>query len=427
MNKDRKTYRRSPGRQYDYDPLGKQDTTGYSRSGQFHTSAQADTAKNTENSGARSGRSSGPLAPRPDPKRTRQLMRQSILASKARSALLDDPELQQAESHDSQVSTDDDLDMNINRRNSTTYGNRHIRSRRPGQSDVRLEPNYPETEEDGIDGAWVEEGADYLDYADPDLGYDEDQDLLTPRLRYPEMSRMKSPSPPRNMRPVAPADYEEDDYAYEEEKPAPARRRKKKGLTRRKLLLGLGAAAIGGVAAYEVVPKVPQTLSNVGSNIEHQLQDAFNKGVAAGAEQVRKDFVNTLESVEGVSLDAAMGAAKIMRVAYDVFVSPLVTLAATVTGDFLNLTLQALITARSWLSRIGQDNPTTLGALQAVLESWVKQVNNMPKQLQAITDADLDGAQTYLRGIQRKLQEEKAKLNQEQSTPTPRPTATPKH
>ncbi len=200
------------------------------------------------------------------------------------------------------------------------------------------------------------------------------------------------------------------------------------------MLVGLGVAAVGGVAAYELVPRIPQALNNVGTNIEHQLEDAYNKGIAAGGEAVRKELINSLDTLEGVSLEGAIGAAKLTRVAYDVFVSPIVTLAATVAGDFLNVTLRALITGRSWLAAIKQDSDT-LAALQTVLETWVKQVNAMPKQIQSITDADLDGAQSYLHALQIKIQQEQAKINAAQSTATPttttpttaKPTATPKH
>ena len=113
----------------------------------------------------------------------------------------------------------------------------------------------------------------------------------------------------------------------------------------------------------------------------------------------------------------------LLRRAYDTFVSPLVTLAATVTGDFLNITLSALKSARGFLAKFNQDNDT-LAALQTVLETWIKQVTKMPKDIQAITAADLDGAQAYLRGVQHKIQEEQAKLNGQSipSTPTPQPT-----
>ena len=130
--------------------------------------------------------------------------------------------------------------------------------------------------------------------------------------------------------------------------------------------------------------------------------------------------------VEGVSLDAAIGAARLTRVAYDVFVSPLVTLAATVADNFLSVTLAALINARNWLKQISADN-ATLAALQSVLQSWEKQANTMPKKLQTITETDLDGAQAYLAALKRKIQEEQAKLNGQQTKPTPNSSSTPNH
>jgi len=191
------------------------------------------------------------------------------------------------------------------------------------------------------------------------------------------------------------------------------------------MLVGLGVAAVGGVAAYELGPKIPQALHDAGTNIERQVEDAYNKGLAAGAEAVRKEFVTTLSNLEGVSLTGAINAAKVTRFAYDAFVSPLITLAATVTGDFLNVTLRAVIQGRGWLARINQDNDT-LAALQTVLESWVKQVNNVPKEWQTIADTDLDAAQSYLRALQRKIQDEQAKVNSEATATAGTPTAVPK-
>jgi hypothetical protein len=86
--------------------------------------------------------------------------------------------------------------------------------------------------------------------------------------------------------------------------------------------------------------------------------------------------------------------------------------------------LTAFKAGRDWLGRINQDN-ATLAAIQTVLESWVKQVQQLPKQLDTITQADLDGAQAYLRSLQRKIDEEKAKLNSPQGQGTPSPKANP--
>ena len=237
-------------------------------------------------------------------------------------------------------------------------------------------------------------------------------------------------------------EYEEDEYVDEpeepEERPArprprsrprPRRKSKKGGLTRRKLLVGAGVVAVGGLAAYELGPKIPQALHDAGTNIEHQIEDAYNKGLAAGAEAVRKEFIAALTNMEGISLTGATNAARLTRLAYDAFVSPVVNLAATVTGDFLNITLRTLIQGRGWLARINQDNDT-LAALQTVLETWSKRVKEVPKEWQTIADSDLDAAQAYLRALQRKIQEEQAKVNNPQSgipTNVPKAPGTPTH
>lgn len=146
--------------------------------------------------------------------------------------------------------------------------------------------------------------------------------------------------------------------------------------------------------------------------------------MAAGGEAVRKEFINGLDTLEGVSLEGAIGAAKLTRTAYDVFVSPIVTLASTIADDFLLALLNALITARKWLAQINADNATLL-ALTNILQNWSDQAKNMPKKLQTITQTDLDGAQTYLHALQQKIAAEQAKLNG-QATPTPHAPATPK-
>ena len=193
--------------------------------------------------------------------------------------------------------------------------------------------------------------------------------------------------------------------------------------------MGAGVVAVGGLAAYELGPKIPQALHDAGTNIEHQIEDAYNKGLAAGAEAVRKEFIATLTNMEGISLTGASNAARLTRLAYDAFVSPVVNLAATVTGDFLNITLRTLIQGRGWLARINQDNDT-LAALQTVLETWSKRVKEVPKEWQTIADSDLDAAQAYLRALQRKIQEEQAKVNNPQSgipTNVPKAPGTPTH
>lgn len=420
---ERRLYRKSPGRQYgyEYDPLHSQSLTS--------ASIQSESLGIREETGSTTGRhTSGLLGPRPDPRRTRQLIRQNIIASKSKSTALDDTGQLDAELHGHYASPYEDQGMYEDQVNIPRYSYRHPRS---AQLPLSLQDQYSEIEEGYEDESFAH------DRLDPDLGYDygEEEDYLAPRLTYNDTPRIRSggtriqpESSEYGRRRSAPLDYDED-----EQDEVPARsKKKKKGISRRKLLLGAAVAGGTAIAGYELLPKLPHALEQAGTNIEHQLQDAFNKGVAAGEEAVRKEFINALDTLEGVSLDAAIGAAKLTRVAYDVFVSPLVTLAATVANDFLAVTLAALIKARSWLAQINADNPT-LAALQIVLQNWTDQAHNMPKKLQTITVTDLDGAQAYLRALQRKILEEQAKLNG-QSTPstsaptsTPPPTSTPTH
>lgn len=426
MTKDRyerKAYRKSPGRQYgyDYDPLRSQ-RGGSSQHGKSDAST-------LHSRGGSSSRPSGPLAQRPDPRRTRQLLRQNILAGKAHSATLNAEDLEQqdeleAAHHNIPANAyEDDFE---DQEDSTLFSNRYrARTNRPARPPLSAAQQQVE-EPTEVDG-WNE-----FDFVDPDIGY---EDPLDHRMGYAQSpsARLSAPrsSPLSRWSANEYQDAEElayDDDLYEDESDrSPVKRRSKKtGVTRRKLLVGLGVAAVGGVAVYELGPRIPQAIQDVGNNLEHQIQDAYNRGLTAGANAVRKEFITALDNLEGYSLGAAINVAKLTRLAYDSFVSPLITLAATVTGDFLNITLQALKSARGFLSKFNQDNDT-LSALQTVLETWVKQVHNVPKEWQTITDTDLDGAQGYLRALQRKIQEEQAKLNNNEppSTPAPTPAKTP--
>lgn len=440
---ERRTYRKSPGRQYgyDYDPLHSSSQNGSSQTGHTDISSQSESWVSSTTSGSRgTPHTTGLLAPRPNPRRTRQLLRQNILASKTKSGLVVETEPLDPEINPDHFLPDEDQSVYEDEQDSTLYSSRRARSTQAYPYRPRTE-NYVETEQDLADREYE---VDTPEYIDPDLGIDEDEyeDLPERRLIKPEPPRVKTP--PRRIADDYPAEVyergrrrstplgyaeEEDQYADEEIEEQPTRRKKrKKSVSRRKLLLG--AIALGGtaVAAYELAPRIPSALENAGTNIEHQLQDAFSRGVSAGEEAVRKEMINALDNLEGVSLDAAIGAAKLTRTAYDVFVSPIVTLTATVAGDFLQVTSLALQTGRGWLNRINYGS-ATLDALQTVVDSWVKQAHNLPQRWQAATDTDLDGAQAYLRALQRKIQEEQAKLNAQQTTPAaaPKPSSTPKH
>ncbi|MBV8696057.1 MAG: hypothetical protein JO183_11280 [Ktedonobacteraceae bacterium] len=397
----RRAYRKSPGRQYgyEYDPLR-------SRTG----SHQRDTTQELHTQ----------LIQRPDPRRTRQLLRQHIIAGKAHldneaeSSIEQQPVRQRQQFLEQQELDDVVQQLSLN----------------PRTHNVRIpQVHTPSTDKLMHSDEGEDDWSDYED-RDTDADYDDFTDLRrTPSALKPYRSTTLPPATPlasatlsseSSIRQPEVEEYVDDDDEYddyEDDQPSTGRSRKKRKVSRRGLLVGLGAVAVAGagVAAYEFGPKV---VGNVGADIEHQLQDAFNKGLAQGADAVRKDFITSLESLEGFTLASAQTAALLTRRAYDVFVSPIVKFGSTLAADFLGVMLQAFRSGRHILAVVNQDN-ATLAAIQSVLEIWVAQVSSLPKQLDTITQTDLDGAQAYLRALQRKLDEEKAKLNNNGKTSTP--------
>jgi hypothetical protein len=424
MSKDhseRRTYRKSPGRQYgyDYDPLRSRNEQ--SQSGRIDSGGLREPGTTRGETASKSG---SLAAQRPDLRRTRQLLRQNIIATKARFVEEEGVEQEDFPEIEQPVQRIPEYSEYAEEEDTTLY-----RKRYPTRSGRLVQPRPVPARErvDPQEETWE----DYGD-VDPDQGYEEGDPLDAreyqeePRYasRRPERARQE---PMRRVRPVGPEDdydeYEDDDYYEEEDERAPAPRRgKKRKMSRRGLLIGAGLLAVGGAgaAAYELAPKLPQVVGSAAQNVEQQLQEAFQRGAAQGANEVRKEFVTALEDMEGFTLDGAIAAAKLTRVAYDVFVSPVVQFGSTLTGDFLNGMLKAVRTARGWLATVYMDNSSMI-AVQKVLEAWVSKVGTMPKQLTAVVDTDLDGAQSYLNALQTKIKQEKAKLNNPQVTPTPQP------
>ena len=422
MSKDhseRRTYRKSPGRQYgyEYDPLRSRNEQ--SQSGRIDSGGLREPGTTRGETASKSG---SLAAQRPDLRRTRQLLRQNIIATKARLVeeegveQEDFPEIEQPVERVPEYSEYDEEE------DTTLY-----RKRYPTRSGRLVQPRSVRERVDPQAETWE----DYGD-VDPDQGYEEG-DPLDARVGYQEEPRYVSRRPERAhqepMRRVRPAEseddydeYEDDDY-YEDERAPAQRRGKKRKMSRRGLLIGAGLIAISGAgaAAYELAPKLPQVVGSAAQNVEQQLQEAFQRGVTQGANDVRKEFITALEDMEGFTLNGAIAAARLTRVAYDVFVSPIVQFGSTLTGDFLNGMLKAVRTARGWLATVYMDNSSMI-AVQKVLEAWVGKVGTMPKQLNAVVDTDLDGAQSYLNALQTKIAQEKAKLNNTQTTPTPQPT-----
>ena len=128
---ERKMYRKSPGRQYgyEYDPLHSQSLSRYGQQGQSDVSVQSQSWDDHDETGSRSNRrTSGLLAPRPNPRRTRQLLRQNIIASKSKSGLLDDTGQLDPELRGRYPLPDEDPGIYESEVDPTLYSNRYPRT-----------------------------------------------------------------------------------------------------------------------------------------------------------------------------------------------------------------------------------------------------------------------------------------------------------
>jgi len=149
---------------------------------------------------------------------------------------------------------------------------------------------------------------------------------------------------------------------------------KRRRATRRKFLIGAIAIGGAGVAAYELLPRGLKLLAMARphrTTLERHLrmelarEQKMPKGIAQSSGRHRRLLTRSWHR-----------SSQTARVAYDVFVNPLVTLAADVAGEFLNVTLQALIEGRKALVGLNEDSPTLL--TPTVLKTWVDQANEMP-------------------------------------------------
>jgi hypothetical protein len=276
-------------------------------------------------------------------------------------------------------------------------------------------------------------------FVDPDLGVDEDQYLddleeetydyaASPRTRSDHAdtpSRASNRLGPRHLSAESLEDdpYEEE-YVYDEDEALPPGLHvvKNSSSSRRKFLIGAGVVVAGGAAVGLAASQAPKSpLSHAIGDVNKQVNDAFKRGLSQGADQAKRELLTSLDTLENFSLQGAIDAARLTRTAYDVFVSPIVKFGSAITADFLNGMLGSFKAARGVLAGVNQDN-ATLAAIQKVLETWVQQAQNLPKQLNTIVDTDLDGAQAYLHALQNKITQEMKTLN---STPTPQAKPSP--
>jgi hypothetical protein len=160
----------------------------------------------------------------------------------------------------------------------------------------------------------------------------------------------------------------------------PQHQRPKKPLVGRRAFFATAATATvcgaGALAAPKLIPV-----------LESKAQD-----------MARAALLNELGNLEGVSLDAAIRAAELTRIAVKVIVLPLARFVALVGAGAFAALGKALELAHNALAALRLDT-TALDAFRAVVASWRGGITSLPIALDAYTTADIDSGERYLRAL----------------------------
>lgn len=169
-------------------------------------------------------------------------------------------------------------------------------------------------------------------------------------------------------------------------------------IARRALLAGVGVGAC--VAGVELAPVA---LKKAGEFTQAQVQDAFSSGVDAG----RKAVLDELSQIEGLTIDGAIGAAELTRLAVKFIVLPLSRLISTVEGGALDVLYHALQSAQDNLAKANV-HISQLDGIKQMVGEWRDNVTQLPTTLDKYANSDIDSAEAYLKALQKKIAQEKA-------------------
>ena len=175
------------------------------------------------------------------------------------------------------------------------------------------------------------------------------------------------------------------------------RRNRQGKLARRGLLLAAGAGLCVGA-----VELGPNAIKQAGYYTEQDIKNALSAGILQG----RQALLAELGQLEGITLDGAIGIAELTRFGVDKIVVPLANVAITVGGDSLGILSGALSSARSNLARVNV-HVDWMDNLQGLVDTWRA---NLPDSatLTRYADADVTGAENYLKALQAKIQSEQS-------------------
>lgn len=190
----------------------------------------------------------------------------------------------------------------------------------------------------------------------------------------------------------------------------------------RRLLFAAGGLALcGGCAAL-----TPVALNSAKQYTEDQLRAAFENGVISARQTVLNDLKQLEVGGEIISLDAALAAASLTKLAVKYIVGPVASVVATLGGAALDLLVNTVSAVISGLHYIpgssGLEQP--LQQLHDMLTTWRLNLTLLPQTINQYANWDVESAQSYLTALKAKIEAEQQATPGTVTPGAPTPTAT---
>lgn len=151
-------------------------------------------------------------------------------------------------------------------------------------------------------------------------------------------------------------------------------------------------------AGAAAVPFVAQTVTQTA---ETEAQKAFQAGLNAGKQAV----LNDLAQLEGITIDGAIGVAEVTRLGVKYIVLPVARVVSFLGSNGLAGIAIGLTNAQENLARFNL-SIGVLNSLQSIVSAWQQNLSQLPITLDAYAHTDIDGAETYLRALKKRIEAE---------------------
>lgn len=188
-------------------------------------------------------------------------------------------------------------------------------------------------------------------------------------------------------------------------------------MARRLLFAAGGLALCGGCVAL-----TPVAVNSAKQYTEDQLRAAFENGVNSARQNLLNDLKQLEVGGEIISLDAAIAAATLTKLAVKYVVGPVATVVAALGTSALDILVNALATVINGIGHIPNSSGLVqpLQQLHDMLATWRVNLSLLPQEINQYATWDVNSAQSYLAALKAKIEAE------QQATPgaaTPTPTA----